>query len=109
MGYVQNNSGFDEQKAFIWDEQHGMRLLNEVLENDFGLDLSDWQLTEAWSSWMATVISEDGTTIVGVAVKAEGQQEAWRAVIPEPATAVLLALAGLCLLARACGRRKRTA
>jgi probable HAF family extracellular repeat protein len=83
VGYVQNNSGYDEQKAFIWDQQHGMRLLNEVLEGEFALDLSDWHLTEPWSSWKATDISADGTTIVGVAVNADNQREAWRAVISE--------------------------
>ena len=81
VGYVQNNSGFDEQKAFIWDQGHGMRLLQDVLEDDFGLDLSAWRLTETWASWKATGISQDGSTIVGTALNAEGRQEAWRAVL----------------------------
>jgi predicted outer membrane repeat protein len=81
VGYVQNNSGFDEQKAFIWDQEHGMRLLQDVLEDDFGLDLSGWKLTETWASWKATGISQDGLTIVGVALNPEGQREAWRAVL----------------------------
>ena len=80
VGYVQNNAGFDEQKAFIWDREHGMRLLQEVLEGDFGLDLSGWRLGSS-ASWKATAISQDGSTIVGVAVNAEGRQEAWRAVL----------------------------
>jgi len=81
VGYVQNNTGFDEQKAFIWDQRHGMRLLQDVLEDDFGLDLSGWKLAEPWASWKATGISQDGSTIVGVALNAEGKQEAWRAVL----------------------------
>jgi len=81
VGYVQNNSGFDEQKAFIWDQKHGMRLLQDVLEDDFGLDLSGWKLTEPWASWKATGISEDGLTVVGVALNPQGQREAWRAVL----------------------------
>ena len=81
VGYVQNNSGFDEQKAFIWDQKHGMRLLQDVLEDDFGLDLSGWLLDESWASWKATGISEDGLTVVGVALNSQGQREAWRAVL----------------------------
>jgi len=81
VGYVQNNSGFDEQKAFIWDEEHGMRLLQDVLEDDFGLDLSSWHLAEPWASWRATAVSDDGLTIVGEALNSENQREAWRAVL----------------------------
>ncbi|MBL7154529.1 MAG: hypothetical protein ISS79_12510 [Phycisphaerae bacterium] len=81
VGYVQNNAGFDEQKAFIWDQGHGMRLLQDVLEDDFGFDLSGWKLAEPWASWKATGISQDGSTIVGVALNAEGKREAWRAVL----------------------------
>jgi len=69
VGYVQNDAGFDEQKAFIWDENHGMRLLQDVLKDDFGLDLSDWQLAEPWASWKATGISADGSTIAGTALQ----------------------------------------
>jgi uncharacterized membrane protein len=81
VGYVQNNSGFDEQKAFIWDQKHGMRLFQDVLEEDFGLDLSGWQLADPWASWKATGISEDGLTVVGVALNSQNQREAWRAVL----------------------------
>jgi len=83
VGYVQNNAGFDEQKAFIWDEEHGMRLLQDVLEEDFGLDLSGWKLAEPWASWKATGISQDGLTIVGVALNSHGEREAWRVVLGE--------------------------
>jgi len=89
VGYVQNNSGFDEQKAFIWDQKHGMRLLQDVLEKDFGLDLSGWKLAEPWSSWKATGISADGSTIVGTALNSEGQREAWRATLGNPPELVL--------------------
>lgn len=89
VGYVQNNAGFDEQKAFIWDEEHGMRLLQDVLEDDFGLDLSRWKLAELWASWKATGISQDGLTIVGVALNSQGEREAWRAVLSVPPELVL--------------------
>lgn len=89
VGYVQNDAGYDEQKAFVWDEEHGMRLLQDVLEDDFGLDLSDWQLAEPWASWKATGISTDGSTIAGTALNSEGLREAWRAVLGEPPELVL--------------------
>ena len=74
-------------QAMIWDSVHGMRNLKMVLENDFGLDLSGWDLTGAAD------ISDDGLTIVGSGINS-GRYEAWIAVIPEPASWVLL-LAGL--------------
>ena len=60
-------------QAFIWDEANGMRSLKEVLENDFGLDLTGWSLREA------TAISDDGLTIVGNGKNPSGEYpEAWR-------------------------------
>ena len=54
---------------------------------DYGLDLSGWTLTRG------TGISADGTTIVGIGTNPAGQTEAWRAVVPEPSSLSLLALA----------------
>jgi hypothetical protein len=68
-----------------------MRNLRNVLEDDFGLDLSGWTLTEA------TGISADGRTIVGYGVNPSGDQEGWIAV-PEPPPAALV-FAGLAALA----------
>jgi probable HAF family extracellular repeat protein len=45
--------------AFIWDAEHGMRDLNAVLQEDYGLDLQGLALTDA------TAISADGTTVAG--------------------------------------------
>ena len=56
--------------AFIWDQSHGMRRLSDVLTQDYGLDLSGWQLDSAWG------ISDDGKTIVGQGTGAQGV-EAW--------------------------------
>lgn len=81
VGYVQNNAGFDEQKAFIWDQQHGMRLLQNVLEEDYGFDLSGWKMDEQWASWKATAISQNASTIVGTALNEQGRRQAWRAVL----------------------------
>lgn len=82
--------------AFIWDEVHGMRDLRNVLEQDYGLDLS------GWTNLRATDISVDGLTIVGYGRDPDGRQEAWIAHIPEPASGLLLAL-----LAITTGRSRR--
>ena len=39
---VGSSSGGSGSTAFIWDEVNGMRNLKQVLENDFGLDLTGW-------------------------------------------------------------------
>jgi probable HAF family extracellular repeat protein len=56
--------------AFIWDSDHGMRPLREVLIG-LGVDLAGWRLIEA------TGISGDGRTIVGAGINPAGQREAW--------------------------------
>ena len=74
--------------AFIWDVENGMRSLQDILENDYGLDLTGWTLREAHGT------SYDGLTIVGQGVGPNGS-EAWVATIPEPTTLSLLALGTL--------------
>ena len=91
-------AGGDDRTAFIWDAAHGMRNLRDVLVNEYGFDLTDW--TRLGS---ANGISADGTTIVGWGYTATGAQEAWRAVVPEPSSLSLLALAGSAMLR---GRRR---
>ena len=100
VGYYQNNSGFDEQLAMIWDETHGMRLLQQVLTDDYGLDLTGWVLSRA------NAISDDGLTVVGIGYNPDGHEEAWRAVIPEPASLGLLGLGAIALLRRRRRRRR---
>jgi probable HAF family extracellular repeat protein len=63
--------------AFIWDAVHGMRLLQQVLTEDYGLDLSGWNL------WQAAAVSGDGRTIVGSGTNPSGETEAWIAVLPD--------------------------
>ena len=77
--------GTSNDLAFIWDEVHGIRDLKEILEQEYGLDLTDWYLTSAQG------VSLDGLTIVGQGVNPDGRTEGWIAVIPEPSTAALLA------------------
>jgi probable HAF family extracellular repeat protein len=78
-------------EAFIWDAMHGMRELDQVLVQDFGLDLTGWTLSDA------TAISDDGLTIVGYGANPSGHGEAWIAFLPEPKAAPLL-LAALVLV-----------
>lgn len=54
------------QEAFIWDDRNGMRSLQQVLADDYQLDIGDWQL------FSAVGISADGNTIVG-----NGSNGAW--------------------------------
>jgi probable HAF family extracellular repeat protein len=74
-------------EAMIWRPTYGMRRLQDVLEHDFGLDLSGWTLLGA------TGISDDGRVIVGSGINAAGLGEAWAAVIPEPTALELVVVA----------------
>ena len=74
--------------AFIWDGSSAPpRLLKDVLEDDFGHDLTGWTLRTAED------ISNDGTTIVGDGTNPQGQAEAFMAVIPEPASVLMCSIA----------------
>jgi RNA polymerase sigma factor (sigma-70 family) len=57
--------------ALIWTPQNGMRRLQEVLTNEYKIDLIGWQLTSARG------VSHDGKTIVGSGVNPAGQTEGW--------------------------------
>ena len=81
----------DSGGAFIWDAENGIRNLQDVLVNDFDLDLTGWTL------WSAEGISDDGLTIVGYGLNPDGYTEGWIATIPEPATLFLLTLGTLFL------------
>lgn len=71
VGGVLNVGGYYE--AFAWTEEDGMRLLQDVLTDDYGLDLDGWLLVKA------TSISDDGTVVVGYGVNPDGVSEGWRA------------------------------
>jgi probable HAF family extracellular repeat protein len=65
-----------EARLFIWDVIHGMRDLQQLLVNDYGLDLT------GWSSMNVTGISADGRTIVGNGTNPSGYAEGWIATLP---------------------------
>ncbi|MEL7167811.1 MAG: T9SS type A sorting domain-containing protein [Bacteroidota bacterium] len=66
----------NRQAPFIWTAAEGMRALKTVLEDDYGLDLSGWELRAA------TAVSADGSVIVGYGTNPSGDREAWRAEVP---------------------------
>lgn len=86
--------------AFVWDADHGTRALQDVLTNDYGLDLTGWELNAALD------VSADGRTIVGHGKNPDGRSEAFIAVVPEP-SAFVLAGSGLFALAVCMWRKRR--
>lgn len=71
-------------ESLIWNSDEGMVSIKDLLERDYGLDLTGWSLRKAIS------ISADGLTIVGDGINPNGNEEAWIATIPEPSTFLLL-------------------
>jgi uncharacterized membrane protein len=86
---------FERSQGFIWDDAHGMRMLRDVLVNDYHLDLTGWGPLDV------EAISADGLAIVGFARNPEGHGEAWLVLLPEPGAVALLATGVAVLLARA--------
>ena len=60
-------------ESFIWNGDHGMRRLEDVLVDDhnLGAALAGWTLTSA------TDISDDGLTVVGDGINPRGMREGW--------------------------------
>ena len=90
--------------AFVWDEGHGMRNLQQLLEQELGLgkSLAGWRLQQA------TGISADGLTIVGTGIDPDGHQQGWLTSVPEPGTSTLMIVVVLSLY-RVEGRNERRA
>jgi len=75
--------------AAIWTQSAGMREIKDILVNDYGLNLTGWNLTRG------TRISADGSTIVGFGWNPSGQLESWVADLsPVPEPSGILALGG---------------
>jgi hypothetical protein len=92
VGYLLNNPiPYEDYAAYIWNEQDGVRLIQDMLASDYNLDLAGWTLINA------SGISDDGLTIVGNGINPDGVEEGWIATIPEPATIILFALGGVIL------------
>jgi probable HAF family extracellular repeat protein len=84
---IVGSSSSGTSSAFIWDADHGMRNLQDLLVNSYGLasSLTGWTLSSA------TAVSGDGRIIAGHGVNPNGQREAWIAsLVPEPASISLL-------------------
>ncbi len=73
------SSGFRE--AFIWDANHGMRSIQELL-TDAGIVLTGWTLVSANS------VSADGLTIVGHGSVPDAELAEWIARLDPPSDAV---------------------
>ncbi|MDJ0867963.1 MAG: hypothetical protein QNK03_17795 [Myxococcota bacterium] len=69
------NDENDEDAAFLWDAIHGMRKLQTVLEQDYGLDLTGWTLGEA--SGVSDVNGAGEFTVVGHGTNPSGDPEGW--------------------------------
>jgi len=80
VGYGQDGGTL---RPFVWTQDDGLRPLDEVLANDFGIDLTGWSLTLALD---VTVHGDSGrTAIVGAGTNPSGQTEAFLAVLdPAP-------------------------
>ena len=93
MGADAGSISSSQNIGFVWDSVNGLRDLNDVVENELGIDLGSVVLTEAWS------VSADNRIIAGQ--RAGGS---FILVIPEPSTALLLAfgLVGIAAIRRRC-------
>lgn len=93
-----------EVQAFIWDAENGMRQLQDVLVDDYGLPVEAWvKMTSA------RAISDDGNSITGFGFNATGDFEAFVVhLAPSPSPGSLQA-AGLGALGLAARRRRAAA
>jgi probable HAF family extracellular repeat protein len=95
---VGHSGGFpDRDRAFIWTADAGMQDLQQLLIDEYGLGPS----LAGWNLWAPQDISADGQFIVGIGHNPNGALEAWlvRLPVPEPASALLLLLGPLFLVA----------
>ena len=88
VGYGTTASGTE---AFIWSQRYGgLRNLQEFLTIDRNIAVpTGWTLEEA------VAVSADGGIVLGTGTNPDGQTEAFLAVIPEPASAMMLGVGGL--------------
>lgn len=84
--------------AFIWDEAHGMRSLQRLLTEDYGLGSQ----LKGISLYNATAISDDGLVITGSyeTVPDDPNPRSFIVVLPEPSALGVLMISGSSLLRR---------
>jgi len=82
-------------RAIVWDREHGIRLLRNVLIHEHGLDE-----VRGWELYSADAMSADGRVIVGWGLNPNGNYEGWIATIPEPSALALLTFGGLAVIQR---------
>jgi uncharacterized membrane protein len=85
--------------AFVWDAAHGMRNLEAVLTNDYGLNLAGWRISAVYD------LSADNLTLVGNGVNPNGNFEGFVIALPEPAALGALSMLAASVLLR---RRRRS-
>ena len=95
------------QRAYVWDEANGLRDLQDLIVDRFGVaNLTGWTLERAFD------ISADGKTIVGDGKNPSGNTEAWIVTLPGETPAIPLpsplAAGGLLLLGTGWTRRMMT-
>ncbi len=74
VGFVQ---GYPDYHAFVWDSQNGMRRVQDMLEQDYGLEFIGFKLIRA------RAISADGYTIAGNGASLN-LERGWIAMLPRP-------------------------
>jgi probable HAF family extracellular repeat protein len=87
VGYGNSPIG---REATIWSGKGAAQSLRNWLMARGVTSVTNWQLADAYD------ISADGTRIVGAGINPDGNEEAWIAVVPEPASITLaLVLLGM--------------
>jgi len=74
VGYLVSGDQPYVADGFIWDPANGMRPIKQVLADDFGIDVSDWEQLGG-----ELAISPDGTAILGNGTKTNGESGTWLA------------------------------
>jgi probable HAF family extracellular repeat protein len=69
------NDENSDDVAFLWDEVGGMRSLKIELEEEYGLDLDGWTLSQALG--ISDIDGQGEFTIVGVGLNPSGDTEGW--------------------------------